>query len=208
MKLLMLFLVLLPCLISAQPTAEDYEIYSKYLNRVKTDLKGKANFVVCESVDNGKKYGTDLTNVIADLRNFAKDDYTSLFDYHCDSIVLILRKDTTWIGLVSLLNQKMKSQYILKNQFSPALNLSVMSDREHAHYFNNNKHLLRNWKRFHKKYPIPAYLISLSEIVKDSDHAVFYYSRTWDAIGNGWLVLFDRKEGKWKFLQALHIWDA
>lgn len=207
-RIFIISLFLLPCLVSAQATKEDYAIYSQYLQHVKTYLKGQADFVVRESTDYGRKDEADFTNVVTNLREFVKGDYSSLFDYHCDTIVPILQKDTAWIGLVSLLNQKIKTRYVLKNEFATGLKLSVISNHDYVGYFGNGKHLGANWRRFHKKYPIPAYLIDLSEIVKDNNHAVFYFSRRWDGIGNGWLVLFYKDGSEWKFLQALHIWDA
>jgi hypothetical protein len=214
-KLILIFSVLFPALAFAQTEKESYEIYSKYLQHVKWQCHGKADFVIRKSTDYGRKEDAYIPGVIDDLRGWYNHDPSSYFHaYMYDSLMHQLKGDTTWVGLLEQLNQRIKKKFIVKNQFAPNLNVTVIRDGAYHNIFGTYHKVFpkrrspkKMWAKFHKKYPIPAYLVDLSDVESDGNRAVFYFVRRWDGIGNTDIIFFKKIGGEWQYVATVNVID-
>lgn len=107
------------------------------------------------------------------------------------------------------LNQTMNKKYTLKNKFSRDLPLSILADFQYDEYFKKNNKVEEGWNSFHDDYPGKSFLIEFSQIIKDTKHAVFYFSsRCGGLCGHGCLVLYVNDASGWKYIGTLPIWDS
>ncbi|HEY2582722.1 MAG TPA: hypothetical protein VGI43_12990 [Mucilaginibacter sp.] len=207
MKSMFLSFLLLPCILKAQDDKESYAIYSQYLRQFRNE-KSRADFVIRTSTDNIRKYHSDdVSEMVTGLRGYVKGDFS--FEFFFRPKVNDLRKDTLWIPLIDELSKKIKNEFIIKNEFAPDLQCILISDGIYRKYFGNNKYIDKNWNRFHVQYPIPAFLIDLSEIVGDGKRAVFYFgSHCGGLCGSGSLILFYKDGSEWRFLTTISLWNS
>ncbi|HEY4325397.1 MAG TPA: hypothetical protein VGN20_15480 [Mucilaginibacter sp.] len=207
MKLMFLSLLLWSCILKAQDDKESYAIYSQYLKQFRNE-KGSTDFVVRTSTDNIRKYHSDdVSGVVTGIRGYVKGDFS--FEFFFRPRVNDLRKDTLWIPLIDELSKKIKNEFIIKSEFAPDLQTILISNNIYKKYFGNNKQTEKNWNRFHTQYPIPAFLIDLSEIASDGKRAVFYFgSHCGGLCGHGALVLYYKDGSEWKFLTTISLWDS
>jgi len=122
------------------------------------------------------------------------------------------RIDTAWIPLIDELCQTLDAGFILKNKFQNDIQLNLIRYNA-GKYFGRSEYSKQNYahfkKRFHSK--LPLLLIRFSQIVSDGNRAVFYFSRhcNYDKFPDeGQLVLFYRKNSKWKFLGTIGLWHT
>jgi hypothetical protein len=122
-----------------------------------------------------------------------------------DSLMYQLKDDATWVGLLEQLNQKIKKKFVVKNHFTPNLNVTVIRDDTYHKIFPKHRSMKKMWAKFYKKYPVPAYLVDLSDVVSDGKRAVFYFARRWDGIGNTDIIFFKNIGVEWQYLATVYV---
>lgn len=211
-KCIALFLLLLPGIALAQATKEDYAIYSQYLKHYRAESAYKVNFIVRESTDYIRKYdSTGIKDIVTQLRNFLNGDPVSVSNvrFMYKAFADTLKKDTIWMPLITTLNQKMKSEFILKNKFSKSLHAGFISNNNYSTYFGNSKELEKGWAKFHQHYTKSAVLVEFSAIAGDNKRAVFYFIEQSGSIGaKGYIVFCYKENNKWKFIPTLPLWQS
>jgi hypothetical protein len=212
MRSVILILAFFPCLVFAQATKEDYAMYSQYLDLNQKDKSAQFNFIVRQSTDYIIKYDkTSINEMVNEFRGFTKEDKESIADLEAlyRLFIPVLKTDTLWIPLIAELNQKMQYKFVVKNEFSPGLQTTVIRDHAYKKYFGKHKNIKKGWERFHGHYGKISLLIDLSAIANDGKHAVFYFARRCGGLcGAGQLVLFYKENSEWKYLMTLNIWQS
>ena len=207
-------LFLLPYLVCAQATKEDYAIYSKYLKNYNIEKGRKMTFVVRESTDYARKYDTTgIKDIITNLRNYLSGDAAATPDvtFTYRSFADSLKKDTKWLSLVTALDQKMKKKFILKNDFSKSLHTSLLSNSDYAAWFSDHKQLEKAWAKFHDRYSKSAVMIEFSEIALSANNqrGVFYFIKSCGSLcAAGYIVFCYKENNEWKFIYTLPLWQS
>jgi hypothetical protein len=194
-----LLLFLAPAWLFAQTDQEKYEMYSQYLHLTKAEIEGNANFVVRESTDYGRAVDPGIFLSVKILRRWYNNGHSSLSgNAQYDSLRQKIKEDTTWIGLMVQLEEKMGQRFVVSNRFSPDLHVTLINDEAYHNIFNGKGSLTKAWGKFEKKYRDPAYLVDLSTMVSDGKRALFYFARAWGGKAGYTSVIFFKKEnGKW-----------
>lgn len=214
MKFFIVILLLLPSIAIAQATAEDYSIYSKYLNDFRNEVKGtNMDLIVLDTMAWSLKFNEpSISDIVADFRKYFKGD-KSKFDYEYilfRKFTEILINDTLWISRIDDLDKKTKVGFRLENYFPTDLQVKVIDKRTFNKYFkfsDKGRQVERNWARFHREYPMPSALIELSPISSDDKRAVFYFSmRCGGLCGHGDLVFFEKENNGWTCLGHFPLW--
>jgi len=196
-----LLLLLAPTWLFAQTEQENYDMYAQYLRSVKADIGGKVNFIVRESADYGRTIDPGISRSVKILRRWYQSGNQLLSgNAQYDFIMQKIRADTTWLGLMLQLEEKMSARFVVANRFSPDLNVTLISDEAYHKIFNGKGSLTKAWGKFEKKYRDPAYLVNLSAVVSDGKRALFYFSRAWGSLaGYTSVVFFEKENGKWVY---------
>ncbi len=213
-KFIALFLLLLPGMVLAQATKEEYAIYSQYLKNYREETTRPMDFVIRESTDYARKYDkTAITDIISNLRNYLSGDAAATSDvtFTYRSFGDSLKKDTTWLSLVTALDQKMKKQFNLKNDFSKSLHTGFLSNSDYAAWFSNPKEHEKAWAKFHDRYSKSAVMIEFSAIAMaaNNQRAVFYYIKSCGSLcAVGYIVFCYKENNEWKFIYTLPLWQS
>jgi hypothetical protein len=194
-----LLLFIAPAWLFAQTEQEKYEMYAQYLHSVKAEVDGGANFVVRASTDYGRTIDPGISRSVKILRRWYQGGNKLLSgNKQYDSIMQKIKADTTWLGLMLQLEEKMSQRFVVANQFSPDLHVTLISDEAYHKIFNGRGSLTKAWGKFETKYRDPAYLIDLSAVVSDGKRALFYFSRAWGGkAGYTSVIFFEKENGKW-----------
>jgi hypothetical protein len=211
-------LILLPCFLKAQERKEDYTIYSRFLKIYQEKKTTKFCFVAEDSLGWEGTHFSDFINEFRENLEYylQDDDSTPASKRYLDDVSKELnaahRIDTAWIPLIDKLCQTLDVGFILKNKFQHDLQIHVIHyDAEK--YFIKNENSKPKYayfkKSFHSK--LPLLLIRFSQIVSDGSRAIFYFSTRCNCESiehEGQLVLFYRKNSKWKFLGTIGLWHT
>jgi hypothetical protein len=194
-----LLLFFAPAWLFAQTEQESYGMYTQYLQSVKAEVEGNANFVVHESTAYGRAIDPGISLQVKILRRWYKNGHSSVSgNAQYDSLREKIKDDTTWISLMIQLEEKMSQRFVVANRFLPDLHVTLISDEAYHKIFAGNGSLNKEWGKFEKKYRDPAYLIDLSVVVSDGKRALFYSSRAWGGkAGYTSVVFFKKENGKW-----------
>lgn len=214
MRFFILLFVLLPCLASAQATKEEYAIYSQYLKNNREGTSRPMDFVIRESTDYVRKYDkTAIKDIISNLRNYLSGDAAATSDvtFTYRSFADSLKKDTAWLSLLTVLDQKMKNQYNLKNNFSRSLHTGFLSNSDYAAWFSDPKEREKGWAKFHQRYPKSAVMIEFSEIALSANkqRGVFYFIKSCGSLcATGYIVFCYKENNEWKFIYTMSLWQS
>lgn len=212
MRFIVLLLMLLPSVVSAQATKEDYAIYSQYLENYQKEKGRKIHFVVRESTDYLRKYDTaEINNIVVELRGFLNGDPVSVSDvkFMYKSFADALKKDTLWMPLLASLDKKTKSEFILEKKFSKNLHTVIISNNDLDTYFKKIKDFRKSWADFQNYYSKRAVLVEFSDAITDGKRAVFYFvSKCGSLCGQGYIVFCYKKKGHWEFIPTFPRWQS
>lgn len=194
-----LLVLLAPTLLFAQTEQDNYDMYAQYLQLVKAEVEGKANFVVRESTDYGRTNDPGISLAVKILRRWYKNGHPSVpGNAQYQTLLRKIKNDTTWISLMVQLEEKMSQRFVVANRFLPDLHVTLISDETYHKIFSGQGLLNKAWGKFEKKYRDPAYLVDLSAVVSDGKRAVFYFSRAWGGLaGYTSVIFFEKENGKW-----------
>ncbi len=211
MRLISIALVLLPYFAFSQQTPGDYAIYSQYLKVFQSSKKVEKMYFVVKDLGDSVEYQDEgVIGTVKDLTLYLKGDKSVTFSdvyFTFRDILSTLKKDSLWIPVIDELSAKIKQKFEIENKFSPDLHTIIISEDTYHLYFRNFNHIEKSWEHFHKHYPLPSALISLSKIAGDGTRTVFYFSeRCGGLCGDGELVFFQKENGKWKFLAKSALW--
>jgi len=213
-KFIALFLLLLPGVAIAQATKEEYAIYSQYLKNYREESTRPMDFVIRESTDYGRKYDTTaIKDIISNLRNYLSGDAAAMSDvtFTYRSFADSLKKDTAWLSLLAALDQKMKKQFFLKNEFSKSLHTSLLTNSDYAALFSDRKELEKGWAKFRGRYSKSAVMIEFSEIALSANNqrGVFYFIKSCGSLSAAGYIVFCYKENnEWKFIYTQSLWQS
>jgi len=211
--IIIIVLLAFPLLVFGQKNPEDYTIYSKYLKIYQDNKKAKLSYVIRVSTDYGKKsYGSDIGDILQEIRGYLKGDKSdgSAF-FRFEAFKDTLKSDTLWLPLMTRLQERMKHEYRIQNQFSNNLQITMLTYNHYIEYFDktNSRDIDNGWASFHEDYPDKPLLINLSEIVNDGKRAVFYFSSQCGGLcGVGQLVLFYKDKSEWRFVLVIPMWES
>ncbi|WP_295671970.1 hypothetical protein [uncultured Mucilaginibacter sp.] len=205
-----LLLFLAPAWLCAQTEQDNYDMYAQYLRLVKTDIEGNANFVVRESTDYGRSNYSGISRSVEILHRWYEDGQPSVpGNAQYQTFLRKIKEDTTLIGLMVQLDEKMSQRFVVENRFPPDLHITIISDEAYHKIFSGRGSVFKAWGKFDKKYPGPAYIINLSAVVSDGKRALFYFSRAWAALaGYTSVVFFEKENGQWIYVGTNNVFKS
>lgn len=208
--ILILIVVLIPSLCFGQKKIDNYAIYSEYLRVFQQRHGGEYNFVVkVKPVYNSFEDEPGISFFLNDFREDTKANHVSgTFALYCPQLMDTLKKDTSWIHLIDQLSKSVKKSHTIRNAFAKDINVSMFTYNQYAKYFED-KNIKDGWNSFLEDYPGHSVLTTISDIVSDDRHAVFYFSwRCGGLCGDGSLVMFSRDASGWKYLCSIILWQS
>lgn len=130
------------------------------------------------------------------------------FVLYCPQLIDTLKKDTAWLVLIDQLNKSFKKQHTVRNAFPRDIHVSMFTYSQYAEYFQN-KGMDEGWANFREDYSGHSILTTVSNIVSDGKHALFYFSwRCGSLCGDGSLVMFYKDVSGWEYLCSIRLWQS
>ena len=207
---LIAIILLIPCLCFGQKNTSDYDIYSQYFRVFQKQRGGEYNFIVRVKPEyNSDDDEPGLSFFLNDLKGDIKAGRVSgSFALYCPQLIDTLKKDTSWLILIDQLNKSFRKPHIIRNAFASDMHVSMFTYSQYAEYFEN-KDMDDGWAGFREGYPGHSILTTVSDIVSDGKHVVFYFSWGCGGLcGDGSLVLFSNDTSGWKYLCSIRLWQS
>ena len=212
MRILLLLILFLSNLSFSQTDNDTYEIYSKVISeRLEFGAESKTDSIILI-----EKYIPKFPpefDVVADftadsIPNWALN-YLSIQTYKNDEFVQRIIIDSVLKKAIKEFTTDFENHPKLNAELlaTDKLNIQTITSEKYYSYFGKKfKRINKAWKRIEKKYGTRQ-VVEFSKIKYYKSFATVYYEHHCGGLyGSGNMVVFEKKNGKWKILSEINFW--